>query len=1149
MDNRLNKCLLKQYSKPLQPQLPTLKVNVGSIFHLLEKTFNFTGSIKLFTNCMKYLILFLLITITFSETASAQKIELINSGEVIKHSAALYDSGKYKSALIELNKVNRSDTNYVWSIYEKAINCEADSQYSQAIKYCQEGLALKEQREYEALLYNTYGNTLNDMGQRDKAVQVFDAAIARYPGYSLFYYNKGVVFLDLNKYDEAEHWFQKTLLINPYMYSAHFQLGVVALKQGKIIPSFLSLIGYLLVNPEGKYWQNSINLLSHISKSSDDILEFKNKRTAAPTENYQEVEDILLSRIALDNAYKPITTLDDPICRQIQAVFEKIDFKDSDNDFWMQYYMPYYKKVFNEGKFEPFIYHIFSNVKITAIEDYNRKNKKTLETFTDDAADYFNTIRATRVLINKDRDTVNSRYYFENGEILGKGILVNNGKTLNGYWELYYPAGNIKSKGNFNKNGEREGEWTGYFRSGKLKAREFSKNGKLDGLQQYYFENGNPSSIENYTNGQPDGLITTYYYAGNTRSVTNYKAGKKDGEVKAYYFNGNLQSVDNYINGAVNGTSKAYFKSGAVKEITQYSNGKTEGPYKLYHENGTIATEGQNIKDNAEGEWKYYFDDGKLQEKRNYINDLEDGIHEEYYESGQLSNSYPNKKGKINGESDMLDKDGKVFARYIYDNGIIKSAKYFDKSGAQLSTEEKIDDIFNIITYTPDGHKKAHLYYNKKGDLDGPDTSFYPSGKIEEINYYKNGKENGMSISYYLNGKEKSEVNMTDGKEDGLYSEFYFNGEPEITGWFVADEWQGEWRFYDESGRLTTRSYYLDGDLDGYKEAFHPDGKKYSEEKYKTGWLERITQFDEAGNVMAIDSFPKSSGKYTLVYPGGKTMEQGNYVNGGLDGSYKTYYFDGSLESSYFYKKGARDSSFVNYYYGGLKKSEGLYKNGNKTGLWKAYDEDGKLASTTEYVNDAMNGVKTIYLPNGSKDRVSVYKDDLIEGPEQKYDPDGTLAYEVLFEGDKAKSFSYLGKDGNLLPQIPLTSGNGVMKSYYPNGKLSRECVYNDGKKTGLDVAYFDNGQVMLQDTASYGISIGLSKEFYKDGKTKSIYQYKIDNANGVCSEFDEKGMLKLEKAYDVGISDGPAKYYENGKLVKTMIYRDGTLISSKNEK
>jgi antitoxin component YwqK of YwqJK toxin-antitoxin module len=196
-----------------------------------------------------------------------------------------------------------------------------------------------------------------------------------------------------------------------------------------------------------------------------------------------------------------------------------------------------------------------------------------------------------------------------------------------------------------------------------------------------------------------------------------------------------------------------------------------------------------------------------------------------------------------------------------------------------------------------------------------------------------------------------------------------------------------------------------------------------------------------------------------------------------------------------------------------------------------------------------MNGAKTTYLPNGSKAFVSNYRDDLLEGTEQRFDPDGTLAYEVIFEGDRAKSFSYLGKDGNLLPPIALASVNGVMKAYYPNGKLSRECIYNDGKKNGVDVIYFDNGQVMSLDTASFGISNATYKEFYKDGKTRSIYQYKVDNADGICSEFDEKGMLKSTKTYDVGMSDGPAKYYENGKLVKTIIYRDGTLITAKNEK
>src|SRR5882762_789267 len=98
---------------------------------------------------MKYFKYALVILVLASKISSAQKIKLINSGDVIKKAVTLYDSSHYKEALIELNTISRSDTNYVWSLYERAINCEADSQYTQAIKYCRVGLALREQREYE----------------------------------------------------------------------------------------------------------------------------------------------------------------------------------------------------------------------------------------------------------------------------------------------------------------------------------------------------------------------------------------------------------------------------------------------------------------------------------------------------------------------------------------------------------------------------------------------------------------------------------------------------------------------------------------------------------------------------------------------------------------------------------------------------------------------------------------------------------------------------------------------------------------------------------------------------------------------------------------------------------------------------------------
>src|ERR1700744_907445 len=180
---------------------------------------------------MKYLRLLLVLLVFFPCLCSAQKFELVNSGDIIKQCAALYDSGKYKQALA-LNKINRSDTNYVWSLYEKAISCEADSQYNQAVKYCTEALALKELREWVPDIINTYANTLMDLKEFDKARKVFDDGLKKYPSYSLLYFNKGITYMGESRWADAEACFQKALLINPYMYSAHYQLGLAELNMG-----------------------------------------------------------------------------------------------------------------------------------------------------------------------------------------------------------------------------------------------------------------------------------------------------------------------------------------------------------------------------------------------------------------------------------------------------------------------------------------------------------------------------------------------------------------------------------------------------------------------------------------------------------------------------------------------------------------------------------------------------------------------------------------------------------------------------------------------------------------------------------------------------------------------------------------------------
>ena len=1098
---------------------------------------------------MKYLKLLLFFNLVAPEISHAQLIELINSGEVIKRGVALYDSGLCKKALIEHSKVSRSDTNYVRALYEKAISLEADSQYAEAVKCCKEGLALKERRDIEPDFYNTYGNVVMDMGKYEEAIHIFDAAIARYPAYSLLYFNKGVALVALNRQQEAEQLFKKTLMITPYMYSAHYQLGLAALKQGKIIPAFLSFLGYLMVNPEGKYWSKSINYLSQITKSTDLVLEYKNKRTDAPDALYQEVEDIVLSKIALDKAYKPIIALDDPISRQIQAVFEKLEYQPADKDFWIQYYLPYYKQVFTGGKFELFINHIFLNAKVDEIQQYNKKYKKEQQAFVNEAGDYFNQIRSTRELFFSNRDTITKKYVYDEGKLAGRGLMLADGKTLVGPWEFNFGAGNLKGKGQYNPTGGREGERTFFYFSGKLQAREQYKNGKLDGGQDNYYENGNLSSHLNYANGLLDGLETTYYKAGAIKAVSYYKADKKNGEVRDFYSNGSLQSVGTYVKGLLTGLSRTYFKSGQLKEEEQYTAGKADGLFKSYHENGSTSVEGVFVKDIATGSWKYYHKNGKLKEIRNYVNDKEEGVHEEYYDNGALSAKYLTKKGKINGEADFFNKEGKMSTKYMYDNGVVKSIVYLNRDGAVTSTSELKNEMLDVTSNTIDGIKKEHFFYDKKGSLQGPDTEFYASGKVKEAYHYKDGDLDGSFITYYLNGNKKIEKSMTAGKNDGYYTEYYFNGQKESEGWIVNGQLQGDWAYYDELGKLTTKAYYLNGDLDGYKEVFNPAGKKVSEEKYYVGWLDRLTQYDTTGNVIAIDSFPKGSGKYTLVYPNGKLMTQGTYKNGDLDGPHKTFYFDGSVESSYFYNRGLLDSTYVLYRYGGIKESEGRYHQGNKTGTWKFYDADGKLSGTTQYADDEMNGEKYTFFPNGNKDLFSIYKDGELEGPEEKYDPDGTLSYRINFETNKAKNYTYLGKDGKALPPIPIAAVNGTMKAYYSNGKLSRLCHYDDGVKNGTDSIYYASGQLMSADKVAWGTAMDTYLEFYPDGKVNSEYHYLNGNANGVCKEFDKNGQIKREIVYVNGINHGPEKVYnDKGKLAQTRWYYYGKLLSVKNE-
>jgi antitoxin component YwqK of YwqJK toxin-antitoxin module/Tfp pilus assembly protein PilF len=1078
--------------------------------------------------------------------AFSQKNPPIRSRELLKKAEQLYDSGDYKKSMSIYDQIDWNDSNYTKSLYGRVLDYQADSQFNMAIELCEEALKLRDQRETEPDIYNTYGNLFTNTKQNEKAISVFNEAIRKYPSFSLLYFNKGVSLFEQERYADAESVFKEALLINPYIYSAHFYLGLCAINEGKIVPAFLSFTGYLLVNPEGKYNKRCINILAAIAGGKDEILEYKAKRREEGDENYTLVEDILLSKIALEKEYKIKVSLDDPIFRQIQVVLEKLEYKEEDSDFWMQYYVPYFKKLFNEEQFEPFIFWSFGNVQIKEIQDFNRKNKKIIDHFVAQSAGYFNEIRATRMLAYNKRAEQRIRYLYSDGELQGKGELMGDGKNFQGSWTFYYPTGNIKTSGQYNESG-KEGIWTYYGFSGNLKAREIYRNGKLEGKQQYFSEQGLLTNDEQYLNGQETGLESAYWINGQLFSTTHYKSGKKEGEYKEYSSGGQLIAVSQFVNNVLSGSFVTYYNSGQSKESGNYLNGLLDGPYKNFHENGQLSSEGVFKNGMNEGEWKTYYDNGKIKSRVLYVNTKPEGIQEEYYEDGELKTTYNYKKGLLNGESVSYDKDKKPYARFQFSNDKLESAVYFDKEGKQISSSERKNNGLVLEIFLPDGTKITQRPLNENGQISGQETSYYSSGQISQVIQYLNGEKNGSSTEYFLNGRKKSEQTIKNGKEDGRFTSFFPNGRIESEGWMEDGKSSGTWNYYNERGRLISTQYMVDGILHGYKTAYYPNGQKSIEKKFYKGWLEEMKQFDSTGKLLVCDSFPQFTGKFLLLYPDGHKMQECNYVKGVFEGPLTQYFFDGSMEFIQYYKGGLLDSSYTAYDYNQNKIAEGRYKADKKTGLWKFYNEDGRLESTETYANDELYGPSQFYGYDNKIRGEIMYRHDERNGISTNSDPDGSLLYNVLYDEGNLKSYSYLNKDGKPAPEIKAEHGKLTILSFFQNGKPSRQCQFIENKMHGSDILYYTNGKLRSQDSFEYGIFEGASKQYYSNGNLSKIYTYENGILQGPCLVYNDKGVLTREINYDNGNRHGESKYYtENGTLLETRYYYDGILLSVK---
>lgn len=1078
----------------------------------------------------------LLLTYAFAQTP-----QRINSGDLITKGNELHNQGKYKEAINLYKQVPRNDTNYVKSLYELALTQMQDSAYNDALKTCEKAL-LQEDADQEMNLLLAYGSILDDMGNSERALRVYDSALLKYPNANAIWFNKGVTLMRLEKTDDAIKIFQSVLIKDPYYASAHFRLAQCALQQGQIVPAIYSCITYLLTSPAGTHSSNAIKLLDNISKGTEDVMSFVVETKTDAT--FATTEKILLSKIALDKGYKLQAGIDDPIVRQLQVVFEKVQYQPNSTNFWMQFYVPLFAEIRNKQAFEPMVFYAFSDVNIESVQRYIKKNANQIKTAANLVMDYFNTVRQTREINFSKRGAAPSMYHFSNGLLVGKGP-VDAKENMIGQWEFYYPNGNLKSTGQFNQASEKMGTWRYYYNDGKLVGVDNWNNGKQTGEDIIYNRNDVVTVQSHYENNLLQGEKKSFFSLGHLYAHTNYKDGKETGTQVIYHSNGQKKIEASIKDDQYDGPYKSYYKNGQPEAVATYTNGKLNGTYQSFHENGQVSLTATYKDGSLQGQVTAYHANGKIRNTKTFVDNVIHGTETEYSTNGEIKHTIPYVKGKAQGLAEYFD-EGKRYSTFEFDKDILRVARYFDKEGKEISKSERQKGMIQLINYNALGMKTSAIQYNDAAEKINADTYYYTSGKIKETNQYKKGKLDGISTGYYANGKKWFDINYKEDEKNGLITYYHMNGTLKSYGWYDNDLLNDDWVIYNEKGNMISRATYLKDDLVGVKETYFPNGKLDDEEVYENGWMKAIHQYDSTGKKIHTSTFKNGTGVIKYLHFNGKTSIEGNYVQGEYNGVFKGYFYDGSLSYSKTYSKGLLQGDYTDYFLGGKIATKGSYKDDNKVGTWKYYAADGTQWKEETFVDGEREGKAYYYFPNGKIEREIEYKEGNLDGTYKRFAEDGQLANVFYYKDDVVTGYSYLDKNSQLLPVKPLAGGNGKVLAYYSNGNVSAEMNYEAGSLVGDYKLYFPNGKLYYSAQEQFSLTHGKTEEYYANGNKKKEFGYFWNNEDGPYKEYHENGKIKEEGYYYNGFLHGTVLLYDaTGKQIQTKQYYYGTLLNS----
>ena len=224
------------------------------------------------------------------------------------------------------------------------------------------------------------------------------------------------------------------------------------------------------------------------------------------------------------------------------------------------------------------------------------------------------------------------------------------------------------------------------------------------------------------------------------------------------------------------------------------------------------------------------------------------------------------------------------------------------------------------------------------------------------------------------------------------------------------------------------------------------------------------------------------------------------------------------------------------------KIEEGSYKDDLKIGLWKSYYSDGTIKQEITYTDNKPDGYAKFYYPSGVVSEEGIWKGNKWVGEYKYFYPNGKPSYEWKYseQGKRTGVQKYFHENGNVMIEGEWNEGkeSGPIKEFDESGKLVAEKTFNNGQLDEASVKIFTPTNNTTQNNNQ--------QDVIKEVPTNQNINVGIFTGNGHNITYTKDKQIEREGEWKDGkLIDGKRYYYgEDGKLTKTSIYKNGNIVN-----